>query len=262
MKKVSVVVPVRGFRLVREMLYSLYGGNESVELETIVLHDGEIVEEDGGNIEEIASVVEVVRGGLADGGSLYRLWNEGLKKASGDYIGIVHDDVFFTRGWDVAVCEELKKGKRVVCPLWSYPPGAERKVAEGWAIPVARVKASQVLEAMATFMFRRGQMEDSEIVVYERCGLAGFCFFAQREVFDLVGGFDEAYRLWFGDDDWGKRLGFYSIPVVVPSRFYIWHIQGATTAGLDRKQLEEWREADERLFRSKWEKGGGSSDNG
>lgn len=244
--KISVVIPFRGqWFMTRDCLYSLYAGNETSEIETVLVHDGDIVVKDGGDINGIASVVMEEHGGPAEGGSLYRLWNAGIGVTSGEYVGVVNNDVFFSRGWDRVVSEELRRGEKIVCPLWSYPPGMQREVREGWAVKVGEAvmpPAGAGMIAQFGFIVR----ERCLLPVYQRNGMAGFCFFGHRRVFERVGAFDEGYHLWYGDTDWEQRAVKMGISVVVPRGFYVWHIQEASYGDervwdMIKKDEERWR---------------------
>jgi glycosyltransferase involved in cell wall biosynthesis len=147
--------------------------------------------------------------------------NEALKEASGDVMAFLDDDVTVEKSWLTAVNDFFRAGEYEVGQGIIRLPAPEKDEPEIVKL-IERYRTIPRLEYKRNFKTIRS--------------LNGANFFARREVFDRVGGFDE--RLGPGasgtseDVDFARRLGKANIAIGYVPQVIVYH-------RIDRSRLTE-----------------------
>lgn len=155
-----------------------------------------------------------------------RFLNIGLELTNNDWVVFANNDVVFHAGWfsEILMVKENNPAIQSFCPF-------------------DRTSSYLSLDKFAHKPFHIGYRVAIEFV--------GWCFVVQRPVFDKVGKFDEQFELYFGDNDFARRLKSESIiHAMVPSS-YVGHKGGYTTGIYDASGTPKYIE-DKMRFTKKW----------
>jgi glycosyltransferase involved in cell wall biosynthesis len=90
-------------------------------------------------------------------------WNAGIRLARADVVAVLNSDCMVEPGWDVALYEAVRDGRRIAFPYTDHGDGLG---------------------------FRRP----------DQAGTAGWCFMLTRALYDEIGEFDERFSPAFGED--------------------------------------------------------------
>ncbi|WP_154795215.1 glycosyltransferase family 2 protein [Occultella kanbiaonis] len=159
--------------------------------------------------------------------------NRGAEGARGEWLVVVNPDVEWTQG----SLDELIRAAQRHPRAGSFGPAILNVDGSVYpsarALPSVRTGAGHALLARVwpgnpwTKAYRRTQ-ESSGAVEHEAGWLSGACLLLRREAFEAVGGFDEAYFMFFEDVDLGDRLARAGwTNVYVPSARVV-HDQGSS----------------------------------
>ncbi len=162
-------------------------------------------------------------------------WNQGCKAAIGaDWIIVLNNDVLLPPGWRSGLLDTAKReGWQVACPAMREGP------------------LNYDFEEHAT----RYRERMSQVI---RPGHAhGVCFAVAREVFDTIGGFDEAFRIGqFEDADFFRRTRRAGFRLGTTGACFIHHFGSTTQKALRDGPPTGPYEAENRAhFRKKWKLG-------
>lgn len=90
--------------------------------------------------------------------------------------------------------------------------------------------------------FARGAMPNPEPGEVEEVGQpSGACFLVKRQVWEQVGGFDEAFFLWYEDVDLAKRLYDAGLHNLVVGSAQVRHVGAESFGQVDRKRQQAIR---------------------
>ncbi len=137
-----------------------------------------------------------------------RSTNRGLNVASGDYVGIINDDVLVMPGWDLAIVDTIDDDPLAGCaaPLVIHPNGTIQSVGvhnnfrsaiHDWVGNVSFLDISPALGAHIEAF--------PELQVKRECDYSYFPIM-KRECFEKVGSVDEQFKHYFADPDIGLRV--------------------------------------------------------
>jgi GT2 family glycosyltransferase len=168
--------------------------------------------------------------------------NQGLDRARGQIIAIVHDDVVVGPGWLNRAVALLAAEPTIgmVGPASNECPGPQR-------IRMASYNGADEAAAFATLFAAQHQ---GELVLVPR--LAGVCLIVRREVVMRVGGFDTGFGLGKGaDDDLCVRVARAGWKMAIALDVFVHHQGGASyrRLGQDPRRAAE---AGWRAFCAKW----------
>lgn len=134
--------------------------------------------------------------------NIYESWNQGIRKAIGEYIFIVNNDILVTSGW-VDKMIDIQKRSGAWCVVPKHTQG-EFNEAE-WQHEISNLTDDWTVSK-----------------------LKGYCFMVPMKVFMRIGLFDEVFRLWYGDDDFYARLKKHHRPPVQANNVLIHHFHSRT----------------------------------
>ena len=139
--------------------------------------------------------------------------NVGIRAATGDYIVLLNNDTFVTRGWvrDLIRPMQLDAGIGLVGPLTNNI-GNEQKIRLVYgAMPEMQEKSRA---------FVRQRLRQN----VETDNLAFFCVALRRAMIDAVGLLDEAYGIgFFEDDDYCRRAKHAGYRMVIADDVFVHH---------------------------------------
>ena len=168
--------------------------------------------------------------------------NQGLDRARGQVLAIVHDDVVVGPGWMRRAVALLAADPAIglVGPATNDAAGAQRM----------RAASAGGAEDAAAFAELFAAEHQGESVLVPR--LAGLCLIVRREVVMRVGGFDTLYGLGKGaDDDFSVRVARAGWRLAIALDVFVHHQGGA---GYRRRGVDPRRAADAgwRAFCARW----------
>jgi GT2 family glycosyltransferase len=151
---------------------------------------------------------------------IYRMWNEGVRRAKGDYIAVLNDDIKILPGTLPLMARilEAKPKLGVVYP-------------DQWA-PLEAGLPEKIQIQLTEGSARVG-------------GMAGFCFMFRR---GLMLPFDERFNWWFGDDQFEFDVRAEGLQVGRVNGLPLSHDQ-STSAERRKDELGPLIQADQRLWR-------------
>jgi GT2 family glycosyltransferase len=182
-------------------------------------------------------VVEVAQVGI------YEAWNKGIELAGDSDVLIINDDLLLPMNFiDVLmVCRQAVPGLAYV-PLTPrkdhYQSGVD--VDFPWYCPDPR---TLTIDDFA-----------------QTDWLPGFCFLLTKEAVKEVGQFDTRFQVWYGDDDYQKRLiakgrEMDINPIVLVKSLYAYHYGGTSYKYLDKAVVRKIGK-DRRKFTAKYKQNG------
>jgi len=169
--------------------------------------------------------VLVIAGGSNLG--LCRAFNRGSAQAGGAYILSLDSDTEVTAGAieDMAGWLDGNPGTGACGSTLIYPDGTPQRTARAFPTPMAALfgRRSRLTELFPNNPFsRRYLLADREgsAVPYPVDTLSTACMMVRRSVLDAVGGYDEAYFVYWSDTDWCQRIkkGSWRIDTLPTSR--------------------------------------------
>lgn len=131
---------------------------------------------------EVPIVVEV-----APRAGIYEAWNKGLSIVGEQDVAIINDDLLIPLNFI-----DILSFARAAVPALSYAPVTPPRDHYKDEVDVEFAWWNEVPSRPEHF----SQID----------WLPGFCFMLTKEALNLVGQFDEGFKVWFGDDDYQERL--------------------------------------------------------
>jgi GT2 family glycosyltransferase len=170
-------------------------------------------------------------------------WNRLVRQQPSDVVILLNDDIEVATHWlDVLVYSVTQNRRAGMVACTSYVAltrGQHRAAYNGL---VDHVLAPRIDYQEARLLSNGGQLLAS----------SGSAFAFRREVYDLVGGFDERYKCFYEELDFGVSLRQKGYEHFIATYPILYHMGGATTSepkNMDaRADLENSRAA----FRAKW----------
>lgn len=168
--------------------------------------------------------------------------NVGLRHARGDYIIILNNDTYVTRGWvrDLIRPLMLDPAIGVVGPLTNNI-GNEQKVATTYSSTAEMASAAREF----TRQRPRARIEVSCV--------AFFCVAMRRSLLDEVGFLDEAYGIGFyEDDDYCRRLAAANYRIIVADDVFVHHELSAAFKKIPSEDRVALMARNKAIFEERW----------
>ncbi len=170
--------------------------------------------------------------------------NIGIKKARGQYIALLNNDVYVTPGWIAGLLRHFKSDAMIgmVGPRTNNIGNSAR---------------------LETFYNNVEEMINLSMDLYEKnCGksysinvLAFFCVIIKKEVFDKIGLLDEVYGIGlFEDDDFCHRAKLAGYKLICANDVFVHHHLSASIDKMGYKKKQELFERNKSIYEAKYGK--------
>ncbi|MEJ7745148.1 MAG: glycosyltransferase [Luteimonas sp.] len=241
--RVSVIVVTYGnLQFTRNCLDSLHWYSNWANLEVIVVDNGsqdgtpEFLQSwrDGGESRQI--ILNADNRGFAAAN------NQGLAAATGEYLILLNNDTYVTRGWVRGLLTHLRTDESIglIGPVTNNI-GNEARIQIDYSDMEEMAEQSRVYTTL-----HRGRS-------FEIPTLAFFCVAMTRTTYEKIGPLDEAFGMgFFEDDDYCRRIKQADMRVVCAEDVFVHHHLSASFDQLkqeDRKLLFERNKA---IYEAKW----------
>ncbi len=237
-----VVLAYNNWSFTRACVDSVLRFSDDANFELIVVDNGS-TDETAAGLERIARyeprmrvVSNAQNAGFAAGN------NAGIVAATGEYVVLLNNDTYVTRGWmrDLVRPLVLDRSIGLAAPLTNNM-GNEQKVA------VAYGDMSEMASAALAFQ-RRHLRERLDVST-----VAFFCVATRRDVIARVGLLDERYGLgFFEDDDYCRRVEEAGYRIVIVDDVFVHHHLSASFDALGAERKEEQMKRNRALYEDRW----------
>ena len=168
--------------------------------------------------------------------------NVGIRAAGGDFVILLNNDTFVTRGWARDLIRPMLRDPSIgmTGPLTNMA-GNEQKIG------IAYSNMAEMARAGAAFTVRRRRQ------LYPIGCLAFFCVAIRRSVIDAVGLLDEVYTTgYFEDDDYCMRVQEAGYRLAVCDDVFIHHHHSASFDQLGELATTALQKRNRRIFEKRW----------
>jgi GT2 family glycosyltransferase len=169
--------------------------------------------------------------------------NIGLKKATGDYLILLNNDILVTPGWMnrlVFHCQKQNVG--LVGPV-TNSIGNEAKIDI-----IYDPKNTKDLETKAKIYTTSHWGETLNLR-----NLAAFCWIMSRETYKKIGDLDEKFgRGMFEDDDYCIRVKQAGLDILCADDVFIHHYGGASFKKIQTEEYQKLFNDNKKIFETKW----------
>jgi GT2 family glycosyltransferase len=168
--------------------------------------------------------------------------NLGIRAARGEFIILLNNDTYVTRGWvrDLIRPLQLYPDIGLTGPLTNMA-GNEQKVAINYS------NMSEMAQVSSAFTASRRR------ALYPCRSLAFFCVAIPRAVLDTVGELDESYgRGYFEDDDYCRRVQEAGYRLVICDDVFVHHHHSASFGQIGNSARAALMKRNRRIFERRW----------
>lgn len=168
--------------------------------------------------------------------------NQGLAAATGDYLVLLNNDTFVTRGWVRGLLTHMRRNPEVglVGPVTNNI-GNEARVDTHYAD----------MDAMAEFASDYSARHAGR--AFDLATVAFFCVAMSRATYERIGPLDEAFGIgFFEDDDYCRRVAQAGLRCICAEDVFIHHHLSASFDKLKDERRRELFERNKRIYEAKW----------
>jgi GT2 family glycosyltransferase len=168
--------------------------------------------------------------------------NDGIRAARGDYVVILNNDTFVTRGWVRGLLRHLARDPSVglVGPVTNNI-GNEAK------IDIAYSSMDEMAEKALAYT-RAHHLERIEVD-----SVAFFCVMIPRRILNEVGLLDEDFSIgFFEDDDYCRRVKSKGYRIAIADDVFVHHHLSASFSALGVARKKEIFDQNRAVFEKKW----------
>jgi GT2 family glycosyltransferase len=168
--------------------------------------------------------------------------NQGLAAATGDYLILLNNDTYVTRGWVRGLVSHLRRDVRVglVGPITNNI-GNEARIDTNY----------DGMQEMAEFAQHYTASRAGR--TFELPTLAFFCVAMSRSTHEIVGDLDEDFGLgFFEDDDYCRRVALAGLSCICAEDVFIHHHLSASFDSISQDQRRALFERNRSIYEKKW----------
>jgi hypothetical protein len=168
--------------------------------------------------------------------------NQGLERATGDFLVLLNNDTAVSRGWLSSLSRHLLADRQIglIGPV-TNEIGNEAKIPVGYGD----------LAAMPVWAARFTAANDGRLLPMP--SLAMFCLAMRRDVWERLGPLDESFGTgMFEDDDYALRARELGLLTVCTNDAFVHHAGRASFRKLSDKAYQELFDRNRDLFEAKW----------
>ena len=168
--------------------------------------------------------------------------NRGLESATGEYLTVLNNDTYVTRGWLLDLVRHLQKD-----PQLGLIGAATNNIGNEAKIDIHYEDMAEMQQAAYAYTKRHAREElDVRMVAF-------FCTAMPRIVFETVGGLDERFGLgFFEDDDYCKRVAAEGYRIAVAEDVFVHHHLSASFDEIDDERRQALFDRNRALYEEKW----------
>lgn len=229
----SIIIPVYKMLHYTRRAVEAIRANTSGDYEIVLSEDGS---EEHGEYAKRARLSYVT----GEHGGFAVACNRGAEVARGDVLVFLNNDTVVQKGWLEALLAPLGNGYHVTAPLLLYPGGILQHcgMVVGWAL--GQIKPRLLYEGYPWSFPPAHKRREFSV-------LTGACLAIQRDVWEDVGGFDEAYINGLEDVDMCLRLRQKGYRLLYCPEAKVIHYCGMSPGRFDHEKKNY------ELFLSRWQ---------
>jgi GT2 family glycosyltransferase/glycosyltransferase involved in cell wall biosynthesis len=168
--------------------------------------------------------------------------NLGLKEASGDYLVLLNNDTFVTRGWLAGLIRHLRRD-----PSLGLVGPVTNNIGNEARIDIVYQSMDEMGDKARSYM----ELRHGKLLHVDNLGF--FCVAFSREVYKQVGPLDEAFRIgFFEDDDYCKRTQLAGYGIGIAEDVFVHHHLSASFDSLGRERRQAIFDESRRVYEAKW----------
>ncbi|MFP6639951.1 MAG: glycosyltransferase, partial [Myxococcota bacterium] len=170
--------------------------------------------------------------------------NVGIWQSTGDYVVLLNNDTFVTRGWvgDLVRHFRLQPDLGLVGPVTNM-------IGNEAMIPVNYQTMEEMALQARAYTIQRSRMR------LQVSNLGFFCVAISRKVIDEVGLLEEDFQVgFFEDDDYCRRVQLAGFQIAIAEDVFIHHHLSASFDALGKERRDEIFEANKKVYEKKWGK--------
>ncbi|OOG37406.1 glycosyltransferase [Rhodanobacter sp. C05] len=168
--------------------------------------------------------------------------NQGLALASGDYLVMLNNDTYVTPGWIATLVGHLRHSEK----LGMLGP-VTNNIGNEARIEIRYDNMDDMLQAAGDYTSRHaGQLTQLRTAAF-------FCVMLRREVYEKVGGLDEAFGIgFFEDDDYCRRVEQAGWTIACADDVFVHHNLSASFNKLKQETRQALFEQNKAIYEAKW----------
>ncbi len=168
--------------------------------------------------------------------------NRGLEVATGDYLVVLNNDTYVTRGWLPDLVRHLQKDPRL-----GLVGAVTNNIGNEAKIDIHYEDMAEMQQAAYAYT-RRHAREELDVRT-----VAFFCTAMPRSLFEAVGGLDERFGLgFFEDDDYCRRVAAAGYRIAVAEDVFVHHHLSASFDEIDDEKRQALFDRNKALYEEKW----------
>ena len=148
-----------------------------------------------------------------------KIMNDGIGRTTSPYVCLANNDLEFHHGW----CTELLKWTDQYMSMSPRCPRAQK--------------------SMVRFAANEGYRVGKEV--------SGWCIFAKREVFDIIGGLDDSVMFWYSDNVYADALQKHGVKHALISKSLVRHWVSSTLKRVGMSSLQKFTKGQKKIYAEK-----------
>jgi GT2 family glycosyltransferase len=141
----------------------------------------------------------------------HKYLNIGVNQTQNDFICFCNNDLIFHKGWASAILTAAKKDNEI----YSF----------GTFCPTFHNDKLNEIPNEINYGYKNGVF------------FTGWCFMLKREIFDIIGPFDERFIFWYADDDFRLTLQKYNLKNALIKQAKVTHL-GSETLNKEKSEMQ------------------------
>ncbi|MCB9913676.1 MAG: glycosyltransferase [Planctomycetes bacterium] len=237
-----VVVTWNNLALTQACLASLFADPERPPLEVLVVDNGSTDGTPAWLAEQAAREPRLTLILNEDNRGFAAANNQGLERATGEYVVLLNNDTVVTRGWLRALTAHFRRD-----PDLGLLGPITNNIGNEARVPTSYVDAAG-MHAEAALLVLDGAGRSFALDV-----AAFFCVMGRRETFEEVGPLDEGFGMgFFEDDDYCRRVRELGKTIRCAEDAFVHHELSASFDKVDPEARRALFERNKRYYESKW----------
>ena len=168
--------------------------------------------------------------------------NVGMRQATGDYVILLNNDTYVTRGWVLDMVKHLKRDKDL-----GLIGAVTNNIGNEAKIPVEYANMDEMATAAREYTLAHAR-ETLEVDT-----VAFFCVGMRQSLIERIGLLEEAFtRGFFEDDDYCRRVKKIGLKVAIADDVFVHHHLSASFNAMDQTERQALFDENKRIYEAKW----------